>query len=263
MTTFIKVDGTDIDIKTALQWQLIGGDTSFTDATISNAAIVQYAAENGLSVAPEELQTFLNEIRYDLELDKADDMNQWLKEHGLELATVQNFCEIGVLRNKIRASIADDDIAAFFNNNKENYETAELYSLTVESEDMANELRTQIEDDGENFLALANEHSIDGDTFRQGGFIGDVTRGTVRAEVEAAVFAASSGELVGPVKDEDGYTLYMVSKLNKPELDDLKDIIRDDMFEETLEIISARATVDQVVLGIKEEPIDEVEPEEG
>jgi len=264
MTDFISVNGTSVDMKTALQWQLVMGNTDFTDATVKNAAVVQYARANDLSASAEEIQEFFGNVRYDLELEKADDFNIWLKTNNLDLKTVQDVCEIGVLRNKIRASVSDADVEAHFTLNKESYDIANLYSMTVESEDLANELMAQIEDGEDSFVNLALEHSVDGDTFRKGGYVGEVTRETVRGDVEAAVFSASAGALIGPIKDDDGYTLYMVGDLITPELDDVKEAIRDEMFEEQLEIISAEATVDEVVLGIKDTPAEDIsEDDEG
>jgi len=262
MTNFINVNGAGVDVKTALQWQMVAGNTDFTDETVKNAAVVQYAQGNGLSASADEIQEFFGNVRYDLELEKADDFNVWLKSNNVELQTVQDVCEIGVLRNKIRTTISDADVEEHFNLNKESYDVANLYSLTVESEDLANELMAQLEDGEDSFVNLALEHSVDGDTFRKGGYNGEVTRETVRAEVEAAVFSAAPGAILGPIKDEDGYTLYMVSDLISPELDDLKETIRDELFEEKLELISAEASVDEVLLGIKDEPVEAADDDE-
>jgi len=172
---FMKVNGgAPVDIKTALQWQLIVGNTDFTDATITNAAVVNHAAENGISASSEEIQKFFEEVRYDLQLETKDDFDAWMNENKLDLGTVQNTCEIGVLRNKIRDAIPDDDLAEYFNNNKEGMDVAELYSITVESEDLASELMAQIEEGEDSFQNLALEHSTDQDTYRQGGFNGEV-----------------------------------------------------------------------------------------
>jgi len=260
MTTLLSVDGAEISILTALKWRLISGDTSFFDETIKNAAIVGHAAKSGITASADELQTFFNELRYELELDKADDLNAWLMENKFDLKDVQDFCEIGVLRNKIRAGVADSEIADHYSANKSSYDVAELYSITVESEDTANELFAQLEEGDESFQALAVEHSIDGDTFRQGGFVGEVTRETVRGEVEAAVFAASPGDLIGPLKDEDGFTIYMVRTIIQPELDAIRDTIHDELFEAKIDEITASAKVVHSLLGIEEDiPTDDDE----
>jgi len=210
-----------------------------------------------MSASSDEIQKFFEEMRYDLQLETKDDFDAWINENNLDLATVQNICEIGVLRNKIRDSIPDEDIAEYFNNNKEGMDVAELYSITVESEDLASELMAQIEEGEDSFLNLALEHSTDQDIYRQGGFNGEVTRETVRADVEAAVFSASAGDLIGPIKDEDGYSIYMVRNAVSPESEDVKDSIRDQVFENLIEEISARVDVEQAILGIKDDPVDE------
>jgi len=93
---FLTVNGASVDIKQALQWQQIAGNTDFTDNTITSAAVVQYAAENGLKASTKEMQEFVNEMRYVLTLESADDFKGWMKENGLDPGSVQNFAEIGV-----------------------------------------------------------------------------------------------------------------------------------------------------------------------
>lgn len=253
MTPFIVVDGAEIDIKTALQWQMVLGDTSFTELTAKNAAVVQHARKNGISVDAGELQSFFNEYRYELGLETAESFNNWMSENNIGLQTLQNVFEIGVIRNKLRAGITDAEVADYFAINKDAYDVAELYSITVEDSDTADELYSQLEEGEESFQALAVEHSIDGDTFRQGGFVGEVTRETVSGEVEAAVFAASPGDLIGPIKEDDGYTIYMVRNIIRPELTVVLESIRDELFEAKIEEIAGSVKVEHPLLGIVED----------
>ncbi len=262
MTAFITVNGAAIDVKSALQWQLILGNTTLINETVKNAAVVQHASKNGISASADELQAFFDEYRYELELEKADSFNAWMAENNIDLKTLQAVFEIGVVRNKLRTTISDTDIAEYFAVNKDAYDVAELYSITVAEEDMADELYSQLEEGEESFQSLAVEHSIDGDTFRQGGFVGEVTRATVTGEIEAAVFAASPGDLIGPIKESDGYTIYMVRNIIRPELNAIKESIRDELFEALIEDIAAAAEVGHPLLGIVEEiPADDDDDE--
>jgi hypothetical protein len=251
---FIKVNNASIDIKTALQWQFIVGNTDFLDNTLSNAAIVQYAKEEGISASAEELQTFFNEFRYKIELESKNDFQTWVNDTKLDLNVIQSVCEVGVLRNKIRASISDQDVTDYYTESKDEHDVAELYSITVDSQDLANEILAQIEEEEASFMDLALEYSNDASTFRQGGFNGEVTREDVRAEVEAEVFSASAGGLIGPVKEDDSYTIYMVRAIISPAIEDIKEMLRDTMFDNLLDYISGSAAVHQSILGIEDTP---------
>jgi peptidylprolyl isomerase len=59
---------------------------------------------------------------------------------------------------------------------------------------------------------MAREHSI-ADTKDEGGFIGKVLRGSLRSDVEAKVFNASAGDLLGPFSSVDR-TTYEIFRVN-------------------------------------------------
>jgi peptidylprolyl isomerase len=67
-------------------------------------------------------------------------------------------------------------------------------------------------DDPTCFAEMAREHSI-ADTREQGGVIGKVLRGSLKTEIEAKVFNAQAGELIGPFASPDGsfYEIFSVT----------------------------------------------------
>ena len=77
---------------------------------------------------------------------------------------------------------------------------------------------SQIEEEDDSFYNLAVEHSVDDETYLKAGYIGEVTRDGVRAEAESLIFSSEDGSVVGPVKEGDQYTIYMVRRIIKPDL---------------------------------------------
>ena len=67
-------------------------------------------------------------------------------------------------------------------------------------------------DDPDSFDEMAREHSI-ADTREQGGLIGKVLRGSLRTDVEAKVFNAAVGELLGPFASADR-TVFEIFRVN-------------------------------------------------
>jgi parvulin-like peptidyl-prolyl isomerase len=259
---FMKIDGADVDLATALKWRAAVGDDAFIQSTATDAAVVQYCAEKNISATSDEIQNVLSELRYMMELESAEQTLSWISENGLDQDSLAQACEIMALRNKIRDSITEDEIKEEFLDDQASYDIAEIYNITVDDEDLANEIASQLEDEEDSFYNLAVEHSIDEDTYLKGGYGGEVTRGDVRAEAEAAIFGAANGDVVGPIKEDDDHTIYMVRKIVKPEFDDVKDTIRDKMFEELIEGLSGTAVVEVVPLGTKTEPPEELDDEE-
>ena len=256
MSEFLKVDGADIDLKTALQWRMVVDDDEFVEETVTDAAVIHYCKDKNISASAEDIQTVFNELRYTKELESADETKNWMKTTGLSETSVAQACEIMALRNAMRKSISDDEIKEVFVDEQASLDVAEIYSITVDDEDLAKEIVSQIEDESDSFYNLAIEHSIDEETYLKAGYIGEVTRNDVRAEAEAAIFSAEKGAIIGPILEGDQYTVYMVRNVVKPVYDDVKDMLRDRIFEELIEGLSGTVKVEVLPLGTVAEPAD-------
>jgi parvulin-like peptidyl-prolyl isomerase len=100
---------------------------------------------------------------------------------------------------------------------------------------MAFELRAQILEEGADFYALARRYSQDAATRPSGGYVGKVPRKSLSAAVEAAVFGAKAGDLVGPLKVDRGWHLLKVEDLHPAVLDETtRQTLRTALFEEWL-----------------------------
>ena len=265
MTAFLTVNDEEIDLETALRWQMIAGNHTFAQETIKNAVVRQYAEANGIEATAEELQTVFNEFRYALGLESAEATNAWLKTHGLDLQALQDFCEICALRNRIRASVTDDEIQERYTETRTSLERVDLYAIFSASQDESAELRAQVEE-GENFLALAREHSTDPESAKKGGYLGETSREELSGEVEAAAFGGKPGDLVGPIKDDEDFVLYMVGERMAPTLEAMREKIREDLFEGLILDYAVNAEVEQNALGIRGNPFkddEDFEEDEG
>jgi parvulin-like peptidyl-prolyl isomerase len=258
MSAFLTINDQEFDLETALRWQMISGNHSFAQETIKNAVILQWAEDNGIEASAEDLQKVFTEFRYALGLESSESTAAWLKSRGLDLQTMQDFCEICALRNRLRASISAEEIQEQYTAMRTSLEKVELYAIYTDTEDESAELRAQIEE-GENFLALAKEHSVDTDSAKRGGFIGENARDDLTGEVEAAAFGGKPGDLIGPVKEEDAYALFMVGERILPTLEEMSDKIRNDLFEAIILDYAINAEVQQTALGIVGNPFKDDE----
>lgn len=85
--------------------------------------------------------------------------------------------------------------------------------------------------DGEDFAALAMEHSADPGSAQNGGDLGVIERGVMVPPFEEAVFAMTEeGELRGPVKTRFGYHIIRLTRLAPEQRQELSEV-RDEIAE--------------------------------
>ena len=208
------------------------GENKFTDVCIAEMLIREYAAQHQISNSIEELQVALEEMRYHKGLESKEKFLHWMKSNSQNLLSIQNELDYQLLRNKIKASIPYEKIETYFAEFQLKFDRAELYSIRVDSEAKAEELLAKIEEEKENFHILAMEHSEDENSKLKAGYIGKVARSEVTAAIEAAVFVAQPGDVVGPVKTDKGFNLFKVAALYPATLETEEDAIRDKLFKD-------------------------------
>lgn len=120
-----------------------------------------------------------------------------------------------------RQTISEEEIRRVYEQEAERYGTPEqrrvahiLVALSASAPaPEAEQARARIEAlarrarAGEDFGALARQHSDDADTAGRGGDLGVIRRGILPPELEAAVYALKPGEVGGPVRTAYGYHL--------------------------------------------------------
>ena len=143
-------------------------------------------------------------------IDREEEMARWLEEQGRQLL-------VRVLRSKVlkeKVTITDDDLRQYYEANAGRFlhpEQTEVQEILVRTEIEALRLKGMIED-GAAFGDLAKRHSVrslkvrdDEGRFHVHRYESPQFGGFVEAAVEAAI-----GELTGPVKVQEGYSIFKV-----------------------------------------------------
>ena len=143
-------------------------------------------------------------------IDREETVAQWLEEQGKQLL-------VRVLRSKVlkeRVTIAEDDLRQYYEANAERFlhpEQTEVQEILVRTEIEALWLKGMIEGGGA-FSDLARRHSVrslevrdDEGRFHVHRYESPQFGGFVEAAVEAEI-----GELTGPVKVQEGYSIFKV-----------------------------------------------------
>ncbi|KPA17247.1 peptidyl-prolyl cis-trans isomerase [Candidatus Magnetomorum sp. HK-1] len=205
----------------------------------------QYAKEKGFNVSNEELQIAVDEFRYLKGMESAASFINYLKNRKISLLSFQNAMENILLVNKLIDAISDEETDAYITKNQLKFEKVELYNIRLDNEDTASEIKELLDDEEMSFPALAYEHSLDEESKKRGGYIGFLSRDEMTAKIEAAVFKASEGDIIGPYKTQNGYNIFMVNKFYKPEKDDpdLRLSIKEKLLQAKLEELMKSAKI--------------------
>jgi putative peptide maturation system protein len=258
----LEVNGEEISFSEVLKLAKLTGQLQFIQDAVDAALIRQAATERGLNASDDELQRAADDFRIEHELHTAEATTNWLAEKRLTFEDWESLIELSLIRDKLRERIAAGKVEQHFVENRPAFDSAAISGLVVKDEDVARELRAQIVEDGADFYTLARQYSIDARTKPAGGYSGEVSRELMEAAVEAAVFGAPAGKIVGPFKTDDGWQLIKIESLHLATLTDaLRETIKSLLFEEWLGERRRKARVGIPLFEEVEETEDEVDEE--
>jgi parvulin-like peptidyl-prolyl isomerase len=84
----------------------------------------------------------------------------------------------------------------------------------------------------------------------------------MEAAVEASVFGASGGQVIGPFKLSLGWTLFKIEEINRASLDDaMRETIKNQIFDEWLSEAKRKAKPTIPLLEVEEEEEEEDDEE--
>jgi peptidylprolyl isomerase len=204
MTAIVRIDdeviGTDDFIRTL---KLTGQFEGLIEQLVRDKLTVRAAKKLGLPLAPEEIQERADQFRRVQGLHRAADMNHYLDTLGVTLDEFEDFITDGLYQDKMMAQVCNDKaVEQYFKLNSPRFDSVEISHIVLDTEGKAKEMMSALTDDPDSFAEMAREHSI-GEERERGGLIGKVLRGSLKPDIEARVFNAAAGDLLGPFPSPD------------------------------------------------------------
>ncbi len=223
MTAIVRIDNDEIGIEDFVRTlKLTGQFESLIEQMVREKLTVLSAKKLGIPVAPEEIQERADQFRRVQGLHRAADMNNYLDALGVSLDEFEIFVTDGLYQEKMMAQVCSDKaIQGYFKLNSPKFDSIEVSHMVLDAEGKAKEMMSVLEDDPDSFEEMAREHSI-ADTRERGGLIGKVLRGSLKTDIEAKVFNAEVGDLLGPFPstDKSFFEIFRVNAKHPATLDD-------------------------------------------
>ena len=158
------------------------------------------------------------------------------KKYHLSLEEFEELIHVTVLSSKLAQHLFADKVEPFFVENQLDYLGAVVYEIILDNQDLATELYYALIEEEISFFEVAYQYIYDLELRRMGGYRGIVRHKNFKPEVSAAVFAATSPQIIKPVVTSKGIHLIKVEELIQPQLDtQLRQKILSDLFSAWIE----------------------------
>jgi parvulin-like peptidyl-prolyl isomerase len=223
MTSVVKIDGAAIELAEFVRTlKLTGQFEALLEQFVRDRLAMLGARKAGIQVSEAEIQERADQFRRVRGLHRASDTNKYLDAMRISLEEFEAFISASLYQEKIMRKVCDDQaVQGYFKLNSPKFDSIEVSHIVLDSEPKAKEVLAVLREDPDSFEELAREHSI-ADTRERGGLIGKVLRGSLRSDVEAKVFNAAAGDLLGPFTsgDRTAFEIFRVNAKHRAHLDD-------------------------------------------
>jgi parvulin-like peptidyl-prolyl isomerase len=202
------------------------------ESILKRKVVTDHALQAGLKLEKQELQQAADLIRLAAKIDKAADTWRWLEEHGLSLEDFEAIISINMLNQKLAEHLFTDKVENYFFENHLNYLSASIYEIIFQDENEAIDYFYAIQEGEVSFFDIAHQQVGDESLRKACGYRGNVTHGSLKPELAAAIFAATPPQLLKPAVSSGGTHLILVDSIDRQELDEqTKEDIIAELFE--------------------------------
>lgn len=234
---FLLVDDQPISLGQALRYLESAAKLEFVLWQI----IRQHVLEQELKVLEENeisadiIEQWVIDFRLERQLTNSQIFQEWLANEGLDYATFRKKIASNLKLEKLKSHITEANIQEYFIEQKIYLDRVVLSRLVVEAQALAEELQSQIVEDGARFEQLVQKYSIATDRISN-GMMGPISRGAMPDILRAFVDVANTGELIGPLEIDGLWYLFRVENFLPAMLDEkLKQELENELFEQWLE----------------------------
>jgi parvulin-like peptidyl-prolyl isomerase len=223
MTAIVRIDDEVIGTEDFIRiLKLSGQFEGLVEQLVRDRLTVRAAKKQGIPVSADEIQERADQFRRVQGLHRAADMNHYLDAIGVSLDEFEAFITDTLYQEKMMAEVGNERaVKEYFQLNSPKFDSIEVSHIVLDTEGKAKEMMSVLQDDPDSFAEMAAEHSI-ADTRERGGAIGKVLRGSLKSDIEAKVFNAAAGDLLGPFASADRsfFEIFMVNAKHPATLDD-------------------------------------------
>lgn len=236
-SAFITANGQPISLEQALRYLKAAGklESVLWEIVLQQVIEQELKAIAELEINSEVIDQTILEFRLENDLTNYERFQEWLASDGLDYPTFRQQIAFRFQLEFLKDKVTESNLQEYFIDRKVFLDRVVLSRLAVREQALAEELKSQILEEGARLEQLAQEYSVTEDGIFN-GMMGSTSRGTMPDDLRAAIDRANPGELIGPLEIDGLWYLVRVEKFLPASLDEsTKQQLKDELFEQWLE----------------------------
>ncbi|MCK5296418.1 MAG: peptidylprolyl isomerase [Alphaproteobacteria bacterium] len=239
------VNGQKINVSDAIAYLKFSGSFRSAIYDLVKCHVIDIKCkEFKIEISETEITKKQEERRMMTGFDNPETFHNHLKMNGITFDLWKTFTLFDIKKDALKTKVVSDkEIKNYFNKHKEKFSFACLARIVCKSSNEIKEVQSCLRE-GQDFVNVARQYSIDSNTRYTGGYIGEVGKGILSPEIEKTVFSAKENTVTKPFQENSFWTIYKVFHINNGELNNSVSYwIHDQIFNEWLnnEVHSASA----------------------
>ena len=235
-SSFLTVNDQEITLAEVVKYLQISGRLGNFMSDVLRQHIIEQeiSARTDIEISSALIEQTIIDFRLKNQLTDAQKFQEWLTNNGTDYTTFHTSITFGFQLEKLKALVTEAKLPEYFIEKKIYLDRVVLSRILVDSQELAEELQTQIEE-GSSFEQLAKEYSL-ADERVFNGMMGPISRGTIPDILRAAVDATTPGKLINPIEIEGRFALFRLEQIIPASLEDpqLQQSLKNELFEKWL-----------------------------
>lgn len=239
----LRVNGTVLTVPDAMaRLDSIWADASVVHQVIDGCLLSAEVTREPERITDEELQAGMDAFRRTHRLCLARDTEAWLQRRGMTHRQLEDLVADQIIIARIRDRVTAGQVERYFERHREGFDTAQVAAIEYATEPEARRAHQHLGSGEVDFLRAAQARFQDDPVERP---LFRTIRRRDAIDQQAAVFAAASGDVVGPARVGERYALYRVLAIVPACLDDhVRAVIQRALFDEWLADRRRTATIE-------------------
>lgn len=230
----LTVDDQPITLHQALGYLQSSGNLGPFVGQIVRQYVIEreLAIREDLQISPAVIEQAIINFRLDQQLSDPEKFQQWLVGSGMTYESFHQQIARGFQLERLMAEVTEAKLQDFFIENKIHLDRVVLSRMIVDNQELSEELKSQVVEEGARFEQLIQEYSLADDRIMN-GMMGPISRGQLPDGLRAAIDSANPGDLIGPFEIEKRWCLFRVEQFLPASLSDeaLKQSLQNELFE--------------------------------
>lgn len=234
--SFLKVGEQPITFTKAMSYLQTSGQLSSVVSEIIRQYILEQELEKTV-VSSNIIEETVNNFRRENQLKEQKEFERWLAQQEVNQEEFTRQVTKSIKLEKLISEITEPRLQEYFINKKLFLDQVVLSRLVVKESELAEEIKSQVDEEEARFEELVQEYSIAEDSIFN-GMMGTVSRGKLPDQIRSNIDSAKVGELIGPLQLADNWYLFRLEKKLPASLasEQLQQTLRDEIFEDWLNI---------------------------